>query len=117
MSWFPPPRRIETTAFTRLPDRFRRPRRTAWADANFGREIDCFLEGPSFDRAGRLYVTDIPHGRVFRISPDGDWTQVAEFDGWPNGLKIHADGRIFIADYKRGIMLLDPDSGAVVPVP
>lgn len=116
MSFFAPPRQVETHVFTRLPDRFRRPRRTAWADANRGgREIDSFLEGPSFDRAGRLYVTDIPYGRVFRVDPDGTWDQVAEYDGWPNGLKIHQDGRIFITDYKRGLMLLDPASGAVTP--
>ena len=29
--------------------------------------------------------------------------------------EIHRDGRIFITDYKRGIMLLDPASGAVTP--
>src|SRR3712207_8550982 len=51
-----------------------------------------------------LYVTDIPFGRVFRISPEGEWEQVAEYDGWPNGLKIHTDGRIFITDYKRGLV-------------
>jgi gluconolactonase len=117
MSFFPPPARIETEIFTRLPDRFRTPRRTAWADANRGgRQIDSFLEGPSFDRAGRLYVTDIPNGRIFRIDPAGAWTLVAEYDGWPNRLKIHRDGRIFITDYKRGIMLLNPDTGAVTPV-
>lgn len=116
MSFFPPPRRVETAVFARLPDRFRRPRPTAWADANrAGREIDSFLEGPAFDRQGRLYVTDIPFGRVFRVSPEGEWEQVAEYDGWPNGLKIHRDGRLFITDYKRGIALLDPDTGAVTP--
>lgn len=116
MSYFPPPRRIGTTVFARLPDSHRRPRRTAWADANrAGKEIDSFLEGPAFDRRGRLYVTDIPFGRVFRVSPDGEWEQVAEYDGWPNGLKIHRDGRLFITDYKRGIMLLDPDTGVVTP--
>jgi gluconolactonase len=103
--------------FTRLPDRFRRPRRTVWADTNAaGAELDSFLEGPSFDRAGNLYVTDIPFGRVFRISPDGEWAQVTEYDGWPNGLKIARDGRIFITDYKRGIVELDPASGRVTPV-
>ena len=114
MTFFAPPRRVETTVFTRLPDRFRNPRRTAWAEANQGgRPIDCFLEGPSFDRQGRLYVTDIPYGRIFRVSAEGEWEQVAEYDGWPNGLKIHSDGRVFITDYKRGIMLLDPASGTV----
>lgn len=116
MTFFAPPRRVKTEIFTRLPDRFRRPGRTAWSDANrAGREVDSFLEGPAFDRQGRLYVTDIPFGRVFRISPEGEWEQVAEYDGWPNRLKIHRDGRIFITDYKRGLMLLDPEAGRVTP--
>jgi gluconolactonase len=114
---YPPPGPVAATIFTRLPDRFRKPRRTAWGDVNSaGMELDSFLEGPSFDRAGNLYVTDIPFGRVFRISPQGEWTQVTEYDGWPNGLKIHRDGRIFITDYKRGIVLLDPASGKVTPL-
>ena len=41
---------------------------------------------------------------------------MTEYDGWPNGLKIHKDGRIFITCYKRGIMLLDPSTGAVTPL-
>src|SRR5687768_10053224 len=102
MSYFNAPPSISASVFTRLPERFRKLRRTAWSDANrMGREVDSFLEGPAFDRSGRLYVTDIPFGRIFRISPQGDWEQVAEYDGWPNGLKIHQDGRIFITDYKR----------------
>jgi len=102
---------VPAAEWTRLPEKFRRKRRTAWADANAtGMELDCFLEGPSFDRAGNLYVTDIPFGRVFCVSPGGEWTQVAEYDGWPNGLKIHKDGRIFITDYRRGIVVLDAAS-------
>jgi gluconolactonase len=105
---------IACTVFSRVPDNYRRMVKTAWADANRGGDpVDCFLEGPSFDRGGDLYVVDIPFGRIFRVSPDGEWTVVTEYDGWPNGLKIHRDGRIFIADYKRGIMLLDPASGKV----
>ncbi|ACA19916.1 SMP-30/Gluconolaconase/LRE domain protein [Methylobacterium sp. 4-46] len=116
MSFFAPPPAVTAEIFTRLPDRFRNPRPTAWANANRGgHAIDSFLEGPVFDRAGRLYVTDIPHGRIFRIDPAGEWELIAEYDGWPNGLKIHRDGRIFITCYKRGIMLLDPDSGSVTP--
>lgn len=114
--FFAPPPTVETNIFTLLPERFRKPRPTAWANINRGGQaIDSFLEGPSFDREGRLYVTDIPFGRIFRISPDGEWDLVTEYDGWPNGLKIHRDGRIFITDYKRGIMLLDPASGSVTP--
>jgi len=53
-----------------------------------------FLEGPFFDRAGNLYVTDIPHGRIFRIDAVGRWTLVAEYDGWPNGTAFHRDGSL-----------------------
>ena len=117
MNLFAPPAQVPAHVFARLPDHFRKSVRTDWADANkAGALVDCFLEGPSFDREGRLYVTDIPHGRVFRIAPDATWTLVTEYDGWPNGLKIHRDGRIFITDYKHGIMLLDPASGAVTPL-
>ncbi len=41
---------------------------------------------------------------------------MTEYDGWPNGLKIHKDGRIFVTDYKRGIVLVDPDTGKVTPL-
>ena len=76
-----------------------------------GRLLDSFLEGPSFDRDGNLYLVDIPFGRIFRMSPDADFEVVAEYDGEPNGLKLHRDGRIFVADHKHGILILDPASG------
>lgn len=117
MSLYPPPKTIKAEVFARVPEALRKKVRTSWADINKGGHIcDAFLEGPSFDRAGNLWVTDIPHGRVFKVSPAGDWSLVTEYDGWPNGLKLHKDGRVFITDYKRGIMVLDPASGKVSPV-
>ena len=108
-------RRIEARSFTSLPQKFRRRRRTEWSDPNRqGAPVDSFLEGPAFDRKGNLYCVDIPFGRIFRIDPRGEWDLVAQYDGWPNGLKIHKDGRIFIADYKRGLMQLDPKTGKIV---
>jgi|GEM_PF-2470983 hypothetical protein len=84
MGLYPPPARLPVSIFSRLPDKFRHKVPTAWADANRGgNAVDSFLEGPSFDRASNLYVTDIPFGRIFRISPDGMWTLVTEYDGWP----------------------------------
>ncbi len=117
MSLYGPPQDLESEIWTTLPEAFRvRNTEPDWGRGNRpGVEIDSFLEGPSFDRAGRLYVTDIPYGRIFRITPEGEWSLIAEYDGWPNGLKIHRDGRIFITDYKFGIMQLDPESGAVTP--
>ncbi len=109
---FTPPQVIEARVLTRLPDSFRKKRRTEWCDANKpGHEIDSFLEGPSFDRAGNLCVTDIPFGRIFRISPALEWTLVAEYDGWPNGIAIHRDGSLWIADYRRGLLRHSREGG------
>ncbi len=118
MSLYPPPQTIEARVWTSMPDAFRiKDTDTEWATANKpGHKIDCFLEGPSFDLDGNFWVTDIPYGRIFRISPDGEWTLVTQYDGWPNGLKIHRDGRVFLADYKNGIMCLDTETGSVQPV-
>lgn len=114
---FAPPELIKAELFTSLPAKFRARRRTTWSDPNRqGAEVDSFLEGPSFDRAGNLYVVDIPFGRVFRITPRGEWELVIQYDGWPNGLKIHRDGRLVIADYRNGLMALDPRTAEIEPL-
>jgi gluconolactonase len=112
-----PPAVREAEVFTRMPDRFRRTGvRTDWADANRGgQSVDSFLEGPVFDAAGNLFVTDIPFGRIFRIDPHGEWSQVAEYDGEPNGMKLLSECELLIANYKNGLMLCDIATGAVRP--
>ncbi|MFK7966594.1 MAG: SMP-30/gluconolactonase/LRE family protein [Burkholderiaceae bacterium] len=117
MSLYPPPKHRDMQVWSSVPQEYRRDNTVpAWAVANkAGQAADSFLEGPSFDRADHLWVTDIPYGRVFRISPAGQWQLVAEYDGWPNGLKIHRDGRIFITDYRHGLMVMDAATGKVSP--
>jgi gluconolactonase len=111
---------IDAEVFARVPDHLRRDKElptSQWArQQHAGKKIPAFLEGPSFDRLGNLFCVDIAHGRIFRVAPDGTFTVVAEYDGEPNGLKIHKDGRIFVADHKHGIMQLDPATGTIVPV-
>ena len=111
------PPEITTEVFTRLPEHLRyRGEPNDWVRVTRpGARLDSFLEGPSFDRAGNLYCVDVPYGRIFRISPDGSWTVAAEYAGEPNGLKIHRDGRIFIADHLEGILVMDPETGAIEP--
>jgi gluconolactonase len=112
-----PPQVIEARVLTRLPDALRKPQPSEWAAANKpGQVVASFLEGPAFDRAGNLWVTDIPHGRIFRISPALDWTLVAEYGGWPNGIAIHRDGSVWIADYRSGLLRLDPATGAITTI-
>ncbi len=109
---------IKAEPFAKLPAEFRvSGRKSPWIDANKpGASVPSFLEGPSFDKDGHLWLVDIPWGRIFSISPSGKWSLRAEYDGWPNGLKIHRDGSIWIADYRRGILCLDPSSGNVEEV-
>ena len=102
--------------FTTMPEPFRRRERSDWADANRGGTItDSFLEGPVFDDAGNLYVTDIPFGRVFRIDPQGEWELVAQWDGEPNGMKFLSATELLVTDYRNGLMVVDSRSGAVRP--
>jgi len=109
---FQPLEKIKAEIFTSMPGKFRKKGRTAWSDSNRqGAEVECFLEGPSFDRQGNLWIVDIPFGRIFRISPKGEWELIVQYDGWPNGLKFHKDGRAFITCYKKGLLALDPKTG------
>jgi gluconolactonase len=113
-----PPKLIHAEMFSAMPENFRRKGvRTDWADANRpGATVDCFIEGPSFDADGNLYIVDIPFGRIFKIAPDKNWSLAIEYQGWPNGLKIARDGRILVADYMHGIMQLDVKEKQIKPV-
>ena len=105
---------VEAEVLTRMPDDLRLPAVSSWSAANKpGEKIDSFIEGPAFDRAGNLFLTDIPSGRIFRVDGAGRWTLAGETGGWPNGLAIHADGRVYVADYLRGILRLDPSTSKV----
>ncbi|MEO6843508.1 MAG: SMP-30/gluconolactonase/LRE family protein [Bradyrhizobium sp.] len=113
-----PPKLIQAETFSAMPDHFRRKgETTSWADANRpGVATDSFIEGPSFDAEGNLYIVDIPFGRIFKISSDAKWSLAVEYAGWPNGLKIGRNGRILVADYMHGIMELDAKAGRMRPV-
>ena len=90
---------VETSVFARLPDELKTSdENNGWvATQPLGAPHRSLLEGPSFDREGNLWCVDIPNGRIFKVTQEGTFQLVADYDGWPNGLKIHADGRIFIA--------------------
>ena len=114
---FKPLEHIHAEVFTSMPGKFRKKSRSAWSDPNRqNAEVECFLEAPAFDREGNLYVCDIPFGRIFRIDPKGSWELVVQYDGWPNGMKFHKDGRLFVCDYKEGLLTLDVKTGKLETV-
>ncbi|WP_416052172.1 SMP-30/gluconolactonase/LRE family protein [Cupriavidus basilensis] len=109
------PREISLQVFSAMPAHLRKTGvRSEWADANKGGAcIDSFLEGPVFDPAGNLYVTDIPYGRILRISPAGEWSLVAEYKGEPNGMKFLNARELVVADYRNGLLRVNVDTGEV----
>lgn len=108
---FAAPPNLVTEIFTRLPDALRIVgTHSAWTRARGGPPLHSFLEGPSFDRGGNLYCVDVAHGRIFRIDTTGAWQVFADYEGHPNGLKIHRDGQIYVADHKLGLLRFDPQT-------
>ncbi|MFN4884188.1 MAG: SMP-30/gluconolactonase/LRE family protein [Burkholderiales bacterium] len=111
---FQPVEKVKAEVWMSMPAKYRSKQRSAWSDPNRqGAAVECFLEGPSFDRQGNLWFVDIPFGRIFRIDPKGNWDLVTQYDGWPNGLKFHRDGSAYICDYKKGLLRLDTVTGKI----
>lgn len=114
---FAPPRELKADVFATIPDELKRAGQPSqWLFGKANPRMHSFLEGPCVDRDGNLLVSDIPFGRIFRVTPRGRFELVAEYDGEPNGLAVHRDGSVRIADHRRGLMRLDPVTGEVTTV-
>jgi sugar lactone lactonase YvrE len=65
------------------------------------------------DAEGRV-CTGTADGAVFRLSPDGRRIdRVGDTGGRPLGLELLPDGRLLVCDAHRGLLALDPETGAV----
>lgn len=116
---FTAPPTLKAEIFASIPAVHRRAGKLSLERIQAGKghaSTDSYIEGPSFDRDGNLYLVDIAFGLIFRISPQGNTELICEYDGEPNGLKIHSDGRIFIADHKNGLCLLDLQNHQIKPL-
>ncbi len=49
------------------------------------------------------------------FTADGALSLFLEYEGEPNGLKIHKDGRLFVTDYRNGIITIDPKTRKIEP--
>ncbi|KAF2099134.1 senescence marker protein-30 [Rhizodiscina lignyota] len=112
---FPPisqPESIVAEKFTEVPHEHRRNKISLFSHShNKGKIMDSFLEGPIMVN-GKLFVTDIAHGRIFAIDlATKEWTCFIEYDGQPNGMAYHPKRKlILIADRKKGVLSLDPET-------
>jgi gluconolactonase len=115
---FAAPPEITADVFAKIPSNFCNPRPdSVWAIGQRpGRSTPCFLEGPVFDNGANLYMVDVAFGRIFRIDPNAQVELFLEYDGEPNGLKFHPDGRLIVADFKHGLMAIDIASRRISPL-
>ncbi len=59
-----------------------------------------FTEAPAVDAHGRLYFSDVPSGRIFRLNDSGAPRLFAENDGKTSGLMFGPSGLLFACHYK-----------------
>jgi sugar lactone lactonase YvrE len=69
-------------------------------------------EDVAVDADGNVY-TGVKDGRILRLAPDGEVTQVAETGGRPLGIEVHPDGDLVVCDAYRGLLRVDPSRGNV----
>ncbi len=107
------PVRLDAEIWARLPaDLHWTGPTNSWVEAaRPGQRLHSFLEGPCFTADGTFWLTDVPFGRIFAISPDGNWRLAAETGGQPHAVKPMADGRLALVDYRLGLLAYDPTSG------
>lgn len=94
--------------WTELPDALHhKGAPSAWAKMTRpGLAMHSFLEAAFFDEGGEMWLSDVPYGRVFQISPAGAWDVVHQIDGEPHAMRIAPDGRHIAVDYRHGLIEL-----------
>lgn len=110
-------RRLTADLAFRLPEERRhKGEPSAWARMTRpGQEMHSFLEAAFFDDNRNLWLSDVPYGRVFRITPAGVWEIMHRIDGEPHAMRIAPDGRHIAVDYRHGLIALTgPDSFEVL---
>jgi gluconolactonase len=108
---------LTATLWTTLPDGMRHTGEpSAWAKMTRpGQQMHSFLEAAFFDDDKSLWLSDVPYGRVFCISPAGDWTLEHQIEGEPHAMRLAPDGSRIAVDYRHGLIALTgPDSFEVL---
>ncbi len=78
-----------------------------WFQLDPGSEY--ILEGPAFDREGNLFVTSVPTGTVFKITPRKQMTIIFNDKKIRvNGSAFHKNGMLFIVCLTGELLTIDP---------
>ena len=72
----------------------------------------CGPEDVVVDSNGTVYV-GVQDGRILRLGKDWPPEQVADTGGRPLGIEVASDGTLIVCDCSRGLLRVDPTTGAV----
>ncbi len=82
-------------------------------ECRFEKYASCgeFLEGINFDKQGHGWAVGLMTGAIVEVV-DGTCSVRAKTGGKPNGARFHADGRLFVTDQVKGVLIFDPKTNA-----
>jgi hypothetical protein len=72
-----------------------------------------FTEGPTPDRQGSVYFSDIPNERIHKVDKDGTLLIFREKSNRSNGLKVNAKGEIVACEMAGRVVAISPDGNNV----
>jgi lactonase len=74
-----------------------------------------FLEGPSFDREGNLYLTSIMNASIYKVTPDLKISTIFSTKKGVllDGTAIHKDGRLFVVSMSGEFISMNTDGSNV----
>ena len=99
---------ITAKPFTALPKEYHHQGEpSAWAKMTRpGQAMHSFLESMFFDDRHNIWLSDVPYGRVFRVTPDGSWELMHQIKGELHAMRFSPDEKTIGVDYKHGLIAL-----------
>src|SRR5262245_60459172 len=61
-------------------------------------EVPALTEGPTVDRDGNLYFTELRAQKIYKLTPAGDLTVFREVSHNANGMVIDPQGRLIVCE-------------------
>ena len=66
-----------------------------------------FAEGPTTDKKGNIFFTDMPNNRINKYDTDGNLTVFLEPAGRPNGMFMDSKGNLIVCSEKFSVVKTD----------
>jgi gluconolactonase len=71
-----------------------------------------FLEGPSFDKAGVLWLVGLRSGAILKVSPAGECVVATKGVSFPGGSRFDKEGKLIVTS-RSGLLSCDTATGAI----